>query len=351
MENLRATLSCGASYLHVSVVVFVSVAFLLKDPLSAQPCSLWACICGAYQRRLWKRRDQRIRESSQRAAASSAFPCVSHSPWSFQPAHQQPQSQGASIQGEGRCLEDWVGHGTVNRAPPPTCLNAASGPAAEAFICLMFPSFACVCESVCVFFLPLILQLCFAASTLCCVWDRCYPSLLMPLVAPRCWDRERASERGVCGERRGMKAGESTVFLPLLSHPSISSSSWKLGRGWINESCISTHLREGDMHRHFLHAVCAYMFLQVPHMVMKALNCFLQMNTHAHAHRHDIHKSNRTTNNSRKSLQAISISTSQRDQSPNRLPPESSGARYSTPHLHLHLHLQERRGENVVIGN
>lgn len=51
--------SRGASYLCASVVVFVSVAALLKDPLSAQPCSpLWACICGADQRRLWKRRDQ-----------------------------------------------------------------------------------------------------------------------------------------------------------------------------------------------------------------------------------------------------------------------------------------------------
>lgn len=48
-----------ASYLRVSVVVFVSVAALLRDPLSAQPSSpLWPCICGADQRRLWRRRDQ-----------------------------------------------------------------------------------------------------------------------------------------------------------------------------------------------------------------------------------------------------------------------------------------------------
>lgn len=56
----ESKLSRGASYLCVSVVVFVSVAALLKeDPLSAQPCPpLWACICGADQRCLWKRRDQ-----------------------------------------------------------------------------------------------------------------------------------------------------------------------------------------------------------------------------------------------------------------------------------------------------
>lgn len=146
--------SHGASYLCVSVVVFASVAALLKHPLSAQPCSpLWAYICGTDQRRLWKRRDQGSESPpSEQPRPSSAFPCVSHSPWSFQPAHQQPQSQGASIQGEGRCLEDWVGHGTVNRAPPPTCLTAGSGPAAEAFIYLMFPSCACVCVCVCVWF-------------------------------------------------------------------------------------------------------------------------------------------------------------------------------------------------------
>lgn len=55
----KSSPSCGASYLRVSVVVFVCVTLLLKDPLSAQPCSpLWVCICGADQRRLWKRRDQ-----------------------------------------------------------------------------------------------------------------------------------------------------------------------------------------------------------------------------------------------------------------------------------------------------
>lgn len=34
-----------------------------------------------------------IRESSWQAAVSSASPCVSRFPWSFQPAPQQPQSQ------------------------------------------------------------------------------------------------------------------------------------------------------------------------------------------------------------------------------------------------------------------
>lgn len=59
MEKPKSSPSCGASYLRASVVVFVSVTVLLKDPLSARTCSpLWACICGADQRRLWKRRDQ-----------------------------------------------------------------------------------------------------------------------------------------------------------------------------------------------------------------------------------------------------------------------------------------------------
>lgn len=183
---------------------------------------------------LWSRSEasveeegSRIRESSQRAAASSAFPCVSHSPWSFQPAHQQPQSQGASVQGEGRCLEGWVGHGTVNGAPPPTCLTAASGPAAEAFIYLLFPSCACVCGcvSVCVcliFFL--FLQLCFAASTLCRVWNRTHTSLLMPPVAPRCWGSERAkySERERERDREGCMMGKER---------------WRLKRVLLSTSC------------------------------------------------------------------------------------------------------------------
>lgn len=78
--------SRSTSYLCVSVVVFVSVAALLKDPLSAQPCSpLWACICGADQRRLWKRRDQGSE------SPPSEQPRLVHFPVS--PAHRGHSSQ------------------------------------------------------------------------------------------------------------------------------------------------------------------------------------------------------------------------------------------------------------------
>lgn len=108
-----------------------------------------------------------IRESSRQATASSASPCVSHSPWSFQPAPQQPQSQGASVRGEGRCLEDWSGHGTASRAPPPTCLTAANGHGtAEASVHLLHSPCACAWMSVCVRFGAIARQ-CWLHSVLC----------------------------------------------------------------------------------------------------------------------------------------------------------------------------------------
>ena len=62
----------------------------------------------------------------------------------------------------------------------------------------------------------------------------------------------------------------------------------------------------------------AHMFQQVLPMLIRALNCFLQMNTnHTHTHTHtDIHKPKGATNSSRKCPQAFGISTTQRAQSP-----------------------------------
>lgn len=272
MWNLRATLLPVC----VSVVVFVSVAALLKDPLSAQPCSpLWACICGADQRRLWKRRDQGSESPPSEQPRLVHFPVSPPSPWSFQPAHQQPQSQGASIQGEGRCLEDRVGHGAVSSAPPPTCLTAALPSATFCFL----PVHVCVWFFF--FFLSFSCNYALLPSTLGCVWNPTHTSLLMPLVAPRCWSSERAKYRERQRERGGVWwAKRDDGSREYCFSPPVPS---------INIILIMKSLAEVELMSHFY--ICAslrarharaHMFLWVLRMLMKALNCFLQMNTNTH---------------------------------------------------------------------
>lgn len=74
-----------------------SQAVPVEDPWSVQPCPpIWACICLTDQRtavcQSGEEEGSRIRQSSQPAAPSSASPCVSYLPRSFQPAPRQPQS-------------------------------------------------------------------------------------------------------------------------------------------------------------------------------------------------------------------------------------------------------------------
>lgn len=141
----------------VSVVVLLSsCACWRPSRYTAMPSymgiHLWdrselCCLC-----RHGEEEGARIRESSQPAAPSSASPCVSRSPGSF----QQPLSNRRAwerTRGDGRCLEDWNGHGTASRAPPPpTCLTAASGHAAAGVsVRFLFASSACECVRFCAF--------------------------------------------------------------------------------------------------------------------------------------------------------------------------------------------------------
>ena len=177
MEIQQSSPSGAASYLCVSVVVLLTGAH--GDPRSTQPCPpIWACLCGADQWSAWclsaprKRGDQGSESPPDLAAPSSASPCVSRSPRSFQPAPQQLQSQGASVRGggDGKGLENWSGHGTASRAPPPppTCLTAASGHAtAGASARLPFSPCSIVWVCVCAFCACLLVS---ADSTLRCAW-------------------------------------------------------------------------------------------------------------------------------------------------------------------------------------
>lgn len=231
---------------------------------------------------LWSRSEasveeegSRIRESSQRAAASSAFPRVS--PLSVViPASPSAAAESGS---------EHSGRGEVLRGPSRTWsseqrTSSYMSHCSSTFSYLLFPSCACVCL-IFFFFLSFSCNYALLPSTLGCVWNPTHTSLLMPLVAPRCWSSERAKYRERQRERGGVWwAKRDDGSREYCFSPPVPS---------INIILIMKSLAEVELMSHFY--ICAslrarharaHMFLWVLRMLMKALNCFLQMNTNTH---------------------------------------------------------------------
>lgn len=189
----------------VSVVVLLSsCACWRPSRYTAMPSymgiHLWdrselCCLC-----RHGEEEGARIRESSQPAAPSSASPCVSRSPGSFQPAPQQPQSQGANaggwevLRGLKRTWnsEQSTSSSYMSDCSQWTCCSWSLCPVPVCFQCMWVCAFLCICASV--------------PASVCAVCGgekKSLPtaSLLMLLVAPR-WDAEAVWERKRERERR-----------------------------------------------------------------------------------------------------------------------------------------------------
>lgn len=145
----------------VSVVVLLSsCACWRPSRYTAMPSymgiHLWdrselCCLC-----RHGEEEGARIRESSQPAAPSSASPCVSRSPGSFQPAPQQPQSQGANaggwevLRGLKRTWnsEQSTSSSYMSDCSQWTCCSWSLCPVPVCFQCMWVCAFLCICASV-----------------------------------------------------------------------------------------------------------------------------------------------------------------------------------------------------------
>lgn len=173
---------------------------------------------------------------------SPALPGHSSQPLSNRRARERTR-------GDGRCLEDWNGHGTASRAPPPpTCLTAASGHAAAGVsVRFLFASSACECVRFCAF-----AHQCRLLSVLC-VGGKKESAYCLTVNAAggtemRCWGSVREEERGACGNRGGTMAKE-TIWKVLLLRLLIS----------INQRCMAVLMTQLNLHVCVRARVCVCM--------------------------------------------------------------------------------------------
>lgn len=163
---------------------------------------------------------------------SPALPGHSSQPLSNRRARERTR-------GDGRCLEDWNGHGTASRAPPPpTCLTAASGHAAAGVsVRFLFASSACECVRFCAF-----AHQCRLLSVLC-VGGKKESAYCLTINAAggtemRCWGSVREEEREREKEEVHVGTGEGQWQRRLFERSSCKYIYMKLG-GYLFVFCVA----------------------------------------------------------------------------------------------------------------
>lgn len=169
---------------------------------------------------------------------SPALPGHSSQPLSNRRARERTR-------GDGRCLEDWNGHGTASRAPPPpTCLTAASGHAAAGVsVRFLFASSACECVRFCAF-----AHQCRLLSVLC-VGGKKESAYCLTVNAAggtemRCWGSVREEERERrkrCMWEQGRDNGKGDYLKGPLA-PSININQSEM-HGCVNDSIEPARVR------------------------------------------------------------------------------------------------------------
>lgn len=130
--------------------------------------------------------------------------------------------------------------------------------------------------------------------TLCCIWKRCHPSLLMLPVDVRCWGGERAKERGGESEWCMVGAYWTSYYIHQLHFNHGCTAVLEL----INHfcPCMRQNMRETSMHTSRststqIHSVCIYLKHMIKHVLTSAnvhaickFSVLMCMQTITHAH-------------------------------------------------------------------